>query len=84
MITHSRLSAEPQSIIDSEAHVMAIGAEVFLLRALLNRCGKYLAEVAQEARSDGELDAYAEGLIRDIRVVLSGSPPEDDAKLCVK
>jgi len=84
MITHSRLSAEPQSIIDSEAHVMAIGAEVFLLRALLNRCGKYLAEVAQEARSDGEPDAYAEGLIRDIRVVLSGSPPEDDAKLCVK
>ena len=84
MITHSRLSAEPQSIIDSEAHVMAIGAEVFLLRALLNRCGKYLAEVAQEARSDGELDAYAEGLLRDIRVVLSGSPSEDGVKICVK
>ena len=84
MITHSRLSAEPQSIIDSEAHVMAIGAEVFLLRALLNRCGKYLAEVAQEARSDGELDAYAEDLIRDIRLALSGSPSGDDVKFCVK
>ena len=84
MITHSRLSAEPQSIIDSEAHVMAIGAEVFLLRALLNRCGKYLSEVAQEARSDGEPDAYAEGLMRDIRLALSGSTHEDDAKICVK
>ena len=84
MITHSRLSAEPQSIIDSEAHVMAIGAEVFLLRALLNRCGKYLSEVVQEARSDGEPDAYAEGLLRDIRVVLSGSSPGDDSKLCVE
>ena len=84
MITHSRLSAEPQSIIDSEAHVMAIGAEVFLLRALLNRCGKYLSEVAQEARSDGEPDAYAEGLMRDIRLALSGSSYEDDANLCVK
>ena len=84
MITHSRLAEEPQSIIDSEAHVMAIGAEVFLLRALLNRCGKYLSEVAQEARSDGEPDAYAEGLLRDIRVVLSGSPPGDGAKLCGK
>lgn len=84
MITHSRLAEEPQSIIDSEAHVMAIGAEVFLLRALLKRCGKYLSEVAQEARSDGEPDAYAEGLLRDIRVVLSGSSYEDDANLCVK
>jgi len=40
--------------------------------------------VAQEARSDGEPDAYAEGLIRDIRLALSGSPSGDDANLCVK
>lgn len=40
--------------------------------AVLLRADSYLAAVVQEARLDGEPDAYAEGLRRDIALALSG------------
>lgn len=68
----SRLAEEPQSQIDQRAHAMSISADVLLLRSLLQRCDKYLAAVAQEARIDGQPDACAEDLRRDIRIVMFG------------
>jgi hypothetical protein len=51
---------------------MAAQAEITLLRKLLERCDNCLAAVVQEARIDGEPDAYAEGLRQDIALALSG------------
>lgn len=68
----SRLAEEPQSQIDQRAHAMSVAADILLLRSLLQKCDAYLADVAQEARIDGEPDALAEGLRLDIRMVLFG------------
>lgn len=69
----SRPAEEPQARINAEAERLARLAEVRLLRSLLQRCDAYLAAVAQEARIDGEPDAYAEGLRADIRLALFDS-----------
>ena len=66
----SRPAESPCSRIDAEATAMAAQAEITLLRKLLERCDNYLAAVVQEARIEGDPDAYAEGLRRDIRLVL--------------
>lgn len=59
-------------MINAEATALAAQAEITLLRKLLDLCDNYLAAVVQEARIDGEPDAYAEGLRRDIALALSG------------
>lgn len=69
----SRPAEEPQARINAEAEILARRAEVRLLCALLQRCDAYLEAVAQEARIEGEADAYAEGLRRDIRLALFDS-----------
>ena len=68
----SRPAEEPQARINAEADRMAWLAEITLLRNLLERCDNYLAAVVQEARIDGEPDAYAEELRRDIRLLICG------------
>jgi len=68
----SRPAEPPATRIDAEATALAAKAEIALLRKLLFRCDSYLAAVVQEARLDGEPDAYAEGLRRDIALALSG------------
>ena len=68
----SRPAESPAARIDAEATAIAAQAELALLRRLLLRCDNYLAAVVQEARIDGEPDAYAEGLRRDIALALSG------------
>lgn len=68
----SRPAEEPKAHIDAESERMAMLAEIRLLRGLVERCDSYLAVVVQEARIAGVPDAQAEGLRRDIRVVLSG------------
>lgn len=65
----SRPAESPASRINAEA---AAQAEIALLRRLLLRADSYLAAVVQEARLDGQPDAYAEGLRRDIEIALSG------------
>lgn len=76
MITMTRprsRPAEPSAAwIDAEATALAAQAEIVLLRKLLFRCDNYLASVVQEARIEGEPDAYAEELRRDIALALSG------------
>lgn len=71
-LQRSRLADSPSSRIDAEATALAAQAEITLLRRLLSRCDNYLAAVVQEARIDGQPDAYAEGLRRDIALALSG------------
>lgn len=73
----SRPAESATAKIDAEATALAAWAEVMLLRKLLDRCDSYLALIAQEARIDGEPDAYAEGLRRDIALVLSGGSNVD-------
>jgi len=68
----SRPAESPSARIDAEATALAAQAEITLLRKLLSRCDNYLAAVVQEARIDGQPDAYAEGLRRDIALALSG------------
>ena len=68
----SRPAESPAARIDAEATALAAQAEITLLRKLLSRCDNYLAAVVQEARIDGQPDAYAEGLRRDIALALSG------------
>jgi len=68
----SRPAEEPQARINAEAERLACLAEVRLLRLLLQRCDIYLSAVIQEARIDGEPDAYAEELQRDIRLLICG------------
>ena len=68
----SRPAESPAARIDAEAAALAAQAEVTLLRKLLLRADSYLAAVVQEARLDGQPDAYAEGLRRDISLALSG------------
>lgn len=68
----SRPAESPAARIDAEATALAAQAEITLLRRLLLRADSYLAAVVQEARLDGEPDAYAEGLRRDIALALSG------------
>jgi len=68
----SRPAESPAARIDAEATAMAAQAEITLLRKLLERCDNCLAAVVQEARIDGEPDAYAEGLRQDIALALSG------------
>ena len=68
----SRPAESPAARIDAEATDLAAQAELALLRRLLLRADSYLAAVVQEARLDGEPDAYAEGLRRDIALALSG------------
>jgi hypothetical protein len=51
---------------------MAAQAELALLRRLLLRAESYLSAVVQEARLEGQPDAYVEGLRRDIALALSG------------
>lgn len=68
----SRLADEPQALINAEAAALATQAEITLLRKLLERCDNYLEAVAQEARIEGEADAYAEWLRQDIRLALWG------------
>ena len=68
----SRPAESPYSRINAETTALAAQAEIALLRKLLERCDNYLAAVVQEARIDGEPDAYAEGLRRDITLALSG------------
>ena len=58
--------------IDAEATAMAAQAELALLRRLLLRADSYLAAVVQEARLEGQPDAYVDGLRRDISLALSG------------
>lgn len=72
MLQRSRLAESPATRIDAEATALAAQAEITLLRKLLSRCDNYLAEVVQEARIEGEPDAYAEELRRDIALALSG------------
>lgn len=67
----SRPAELPHSRISAEAIALAGQAEVELLRRLLLRCDLLLAAVVQEARIEGEPDAYAEGLRRDIALALS-------------
>jgi hypothetical protein len=67
----SRPAGSPAARIDAEATALTAQAEITLLRKLLLRCDNYLAAVVQEARIDGEPDAYAEGLRRDIALALS-------------
>ena len=68
----SRPAESPGSRINAEAAALAAQAEITLLRKLLQRCDIYLSAVIQEALIDGEPDAYAEGLRRDIALALSG------------
>lgn len=68
----SRPAESPAARIDAEATALAAQAEITLLRRLLLRADSYLAAVVQEARLDGQPDAYAEGLRRDIALALSG------------
>jgi len=72
MLQRSRPAESPAARIDAEATALAAQAEITLLRKLLSRCDNYLAAVVQEARIDGQPDAYAEGLRRDIALALSG------------
>lgn len=71
-LQRSRLAESPAARIDAEATALAARAEIALLRKLLLRCDSYLAAVVQEARLEGQPDAYAEGLRRDIALALSG------------
>lgn len=75
----SRPAESPTARIDAEATALAAQAEITLLRKLLDRCDSYLESVVQEARMDGDPDAYAEELRRDILLVLCGYPDVDDA-----
>jgi hypothetical protein len=68
----SRPAESPASRINAEAAALAAQAEIALLRKLLFRCDIYMAAVVQEALIDGQPDAYAEGLRRDIALALSG------------
>ena len=68
----SRPAESPAARIDAEATALAAQAEITLLRRLLLRADSYLAAVVQEARLDGQPDAYAEGLRRYIALALSG------------
>lgn len=68
----SRPAESPAARIDAEAAALSAQAEVTLLRKLLLRADSCLAAVVQEARLDGQPDAYAEGLRRDISLALSG------------
>jgi hypothetical protein len=68
-LQRSRLAESPAARIDAEATALAARAEIALLRKLLFRCDSYLAAV-QEARIDGQPDAYAEELRRDIALAL--------------
>ena len=67
----SRPAESPAARIEAEATALAAQAEITLLRKLLDRCDIYLEAAVQEARIDGEPDAYAEGLRRDIALALS-------------
>lgn len=71
-LSRSRLAESPAAKIGAEAAAMAAQAEIVLLRKLLFRCDSYLAAVVQEARLDGQPDAYAEDLRRDIALAMSG------------
>ena len=71
-LPRSRPAESPAARIDAEATALAAQAEITLLRRLLLRADSYLAAVVQEARLDGQPDAYAEGLRRDIALALSG------------
>lgn len=75
----SRPAESPTARIDAEATALAAQAEITLLRKLLDRCDSYLESVVQEARMDGDPDAYAEELRRDILLVLCDHPDVDDA-----
>lgn len=68
MITTSQESrkAEPFEILAAVTEHDAMIAERHLLRSLLKRCDAVLRDVAIEARTEGEIDAVVEGLIRDI------------------
>lgn len=68
----SRPAESPASRINAEAAALAAQAETTRLRKLLERCDNYLAAAVQEARIDGQPDAYAEGLRQDIALALSG------------
>lgn len=70
-LQRSRPAESPAARIDAEATALAARAEITLLRKLLFRCDSYLAAVVQEARLEGQPDAYAEGLRRDIALALS-------------
>ena len=72
MLQRSRPAESPAARIDAEATALAAQAEITLLRRLLLRADSYLAAVVQEGRLDGQPDAYAEGLRRDIALALSG------------
>lgn len=67
----SRLATLPAARIDAEAAALAAQAELALLRSLLLRADSILAAVVQEARIDGQPDACAEVLRRDIALALS-------------
>lgn len=68
----SRPAESPAARIDAEATALAAQAELALLRRLLLRADSYLSAVVQEARLEGQPDAYVEGLRRDIALALSG------------
>ena len=68
----SRPAESPTTKINAEAAALAAQAEITLLRKLLDRCDICLEAAVQEARIDGQPDAYAEGLRRDIALALSG------------
>ena len=70
MLQRSRPAESPAASIDAEATALAAQAEITLLRKLLSRCDNYLAAAVQEARIDGQPDAYAEELRRDIALAL--------------
>lgn len=72
MLQRSRPAESPAARIDAEATALAAQAELALLRRLLLRADSYMAAVVQEARLEGQPDAYAEGLRRDIALALSG------------
>lgn len=72
MLQRSRPAESPAARIDAEATALAAQAELALLRRLLLRADSYMAAVVQEARLEGQPDAYAEGLRRDIALAPSG------------
>ncbi len=64
----------PYSKLFDQAAREAQQAEVLLLRKLLLRAYGVLQDVAIEAREDGEPDAIAETLMRDISAALDKRP----------
>jgi len=73
----SRISPDeplPYSKLFEQAAQEAQQAEVLLLRKLLLRAYGVLQDVAIEAREDGEPDAIAEALMRDISAALDKRP----------